>query len=361
MIKKHETYIQKCFELAREYQGQTSPNPLVGALIVKDEKVIATGAHQKSGQPHAELAAILNAREDLNGATLYCNLEPCCHTNKKTPPCAQRIIQEGIKTVVISNLDPNPEVAGKGVELLRANGLEVITDILKEEGEELNRIFFHHITSALPYIHLKWAQTLDGKIQSASGSSKWITNAQSRAHVHQERLSYDGILVGANTLRNDNPALTVRNSQGEVIKTPKRIILSSSGDINLKSQVFTDEYASETILVTSNEKITLDYGELMLCPREQNGRIALNKLLMNLKENGITSLYVEGGSEIHSQFLANGLYNEISIYMAMKLMGNGQSAFFQNENLDMEKAQNLILHTTQNFGSDIYFNFRKQK
>lgn len=359
MSHNHEHYIQKCFDLAKFYAGRTSPNPLVGAVIIKDNKIIATGAHKKSGSAHAELDAIENASENLEGATLYCNLEPCCHTNKKTPPCAQRIIQEGIKTVVISNLDPNPEVFGKGVELLKAAGIKVITGVLEEKGKELNRIFFHHITSPLPYIHLKWAQTLDGKIQSASGSSKWISNELSRLNVQRERLNYDGILVGGNTLRADNPRLTVRDEKGEVIKAPKRIVLSSSGEIDLSAYLFADEYASETILVTTNNEINLDFGELMLCPREQNGRIALNKLLMNLKENGINSLFVEGGSDIHSQFINQGLYNEISIYMAMKLMGNGQSAFFQNENLEMEKALGLKLFETAQFDTDLYLNFRK--
>lgn len=359
MSQQHEYYIQMCFDLAKEHAGSTSPNPLVGAVIIKDNKIIATGAHKKSGSAHAELDAIENATESVKGTTLYCNLEPCCHTNKKTAPCAQRIIQEGIKTVVISNLDPNPEVSGKGVELLKEAGIEVIIGILEENGKELNRIFFHHITSHFPYIHLKWAQTLDGKIQSASGSSKWITNEKSRLNVQKERLNYDGILVGGNTLRADNPRLTVRDEKGQIIKVPKRIILSSSGEVDLNSNVFTDEYASETILVTCNQEIVLDSSELMLCPREQNGRIALNKLLMNMKENGVNSLFVEGGSDIHSQFISLGLYNEISIYMAMKLIGNGQSAFFQNENLEMEKALGLKLYETAQFDTDLYLNFRK--
>jgi len=354
-----EKFIKECFKLARQYRGRTSPNPLVGSVITKNNQVISTGAHQISGSAHAELDAINNATESLIGATLYCNLEPCCHTNKKTPPCAQRIIKEGIKRVVISNLDPNPEVSGKAVSLLKENGIEVITDILKSEGEELNRIFFHHIQSPTPYIHLKWAQTLDGKIQSVSGSSKWITNEQARAHVHHERMEYDAIMIGANTARADNPALTVRNESGEVIKSPKRIVLCASGEINLDLDLFNDSFKNETIIVTNNDQLILDSSELMLCPTEPNGRIDINKLLLSLKERGIYSLYVEGGSQLLSQMIENDLYHEISVYMAPKLMGNGSGAFFQSANLEMPKAKTLALKTTKMFGDNILMNFRK--
>lgn len=356
-----EKFIKQCFELALQFRGRTTPNPIVGSVITKNNKVISTGAHKKSGSAHAELDAIQNATESLSGATLYCNLEPCCHINKKTPPCAQRIIEEGIKRVVISNLDPNPEVSGAAVQLLKDNGIEVVTNILKSEGEELNRVFFYHIQSPTPYIHLKWAQTLDGKIQSVSGSSKWITNEQARAHVHHERMEYDAIMIGANTARADNPALTVRDESGVVIKSPKRIVLCGSGEIDQNLSLFNDSYKNETIIVTNNDQLTLDSSELMLCPTEPNGRIDLNKLLVSLKERGICSIYIEGGSQLLSQLIESDLYNEISVYMAPKLMGNGSGAFFQSENLEMPNAKALTLTKTRMFEDNILMNFRNFK
>jgi diaminohydroxyphosphoribosylaminopyrimidine deaminase/5-amino-6-(5-phosphoribosylamino)uracil reductase len=176
MIHSDADFMKHCFYLAEKGRGMTSPNPLVGCVIVQNDEIVATGYHRKAGLAHAELDAIENTQANLKGATLYCNLEPCCHTNKKTPPCAQRIILENISKVVIANLDPNPYVAGRGVELLRKNGIEVITGVLEEEGEKLNEIFFKNMREQKPFVHLKIAQTLDGKIATNTGSSQWITN-----------------------------------------------------------------------------------------------------------------------------------------------------------------------------------------
>ncbi len=217
----HAYYMKKVFELAKQGIGLVSPNPLVGSLIVKDSQIIGAGFHERYGQFHAELNAIVSAKQPLKGATLYCNLEPCCHTNKQTPPCAQRIIKEGISRVVIANRDPNPEVNGGGIALLKQMGIEVIENICQEEGELLNEVFFTFHRKKRPFIHLKYAQTLDGNIACSSGDSKWITHENARKKAHEMRLKYDAILIGAGTLVADNPALTIRFIESEK-KCPKK-------------------------------------------------------------------------------------------------------------------------------------------
>lgn len=286
--------------------GQVSPNPYVGAVIVKDGKVIATGYHRGSGQAHAELDAINNAKESLEGATIYSNLEPCCHTNKKTPPCTQRLIKEKFAKVVISNLDPNPQVAGKGVQLLKDAGIEVITDVLKEEGALLNEVFFTHITKNRPFIHLKYAQTIDGKIATLTGDSKWITSEKSREFVHTQRNQYDAILIGAQTALNDNPKLTVRTQNSE--RPIKRIILTNKLIHNSELLLLNDEYKNYTIQSILNSNLDL------------------SSILRNLyKEHGINSIYVEGGAKTLDLFIRDNLYDKLSIFIAPKIIGKGRS------------------------------------
>lgn len=299
-----EKYIQRCFKLGLKAKGNTSPNPLVGAVIVKDDQVISEGYHQQAGHDHAELAAIKAASEDIKGSTLYCNLEPCCHTNKRTPPCAQRIIQEGISKVVISNLDPNPEVAGNGVKLLQGAGIEVKTDILEREGALLNEIFFTHIQKKRPFIHLKWAQTLDGKLATNTGDSKWITSETARHRVHQERMLYDAILVGKQTAINDNPRLTIRLNDQEICK--KRIIIGS--DIPKDLGLLTDQFKDQTITLSGDVEDVLEQAYML----------------------GVYSIYVEGGKSVLNQLIERKLYDRVSIYTAPKILGSGQSLSFEN-------------------------------
>lgn len=358
MNEIHEQYMQECFDLALKAKGFTSPNPLVGCVIVKDAKIIARGYHKKAGLDHAELDAIKQADQSLEGTTLYCNLEPCCHTNKRTAPCAQRIIKEGIKKVIIANLDPNPAVAGKGVQLLKDAGIEVISGVLAEKGKEINRHFFHAIQSNIPYIHLKWAQTLDGKMATNSGDSKWITNEAAREHVHQERLLYDGILIGAQTANLDDPQLTVRQSD-RVIKAPKRIILAPNSSLKSDLKLLCDQYKSETIVISQNSYPQLDSSQLMQCLRDENGRIDLNNLLIELKQKGLNSLYVEGGSHVLSSFLQAEIYHEVSIYIAPKILGSGKSVLSSLELAKMQDSRELTLNALKQFGDNVLMNFRK--
>lgn len=320
VIETHEFYIKRCFELAKKALGLTSPNPYVGAVLVKAGKVIGEGYHHKAGEAHAEIDAINNAITDVKGATLYCNLEPCCHTHKKTPPCAQKIIELGIKEVIIANLDPNPLVAGKGVELLEKAGIKVITGILKKEGELLNEVFFTHITKKRPFIHLKWAQTLDGKIATHDNHSQWITGESSRKNAHLERSLYDAILIGASTANHDDPSLTTRLEQ---TTCKKRIVLAPSLKLSKDLKIFNDEFKENTLIITGKNEA---FGDIktIFCPVHDDG-LDLSKLMDLLYEQSIHSIYVEGGMYTISKFIDAGLYDRVSIYMAPKLLGPGVS------------------------------------
>jgi diaminohydroxyphosphoribosylaminopyrimidine deaminase/5-amino-6-(5-phosphoribosylamino)uracil reductase len=344
--------MQECFTLAKKALGSTTPNPYVGSVIVKNDHIISRGFHIKSGMPHAELDAIQNATEDLTGSTLYCNLEPCCHTNKKTPPCAQRIVKEGIKKVVISNLDPNPDVAGNGVKILQEAGIEVITGVLKDEGLKLNEVFFTHITKKRPFIHLKWAQTIDGKLATNSFDSKWITSESSRENAHKERSLYDAIIVGANTVNQDNPKLTIRlNGDTSSIK---RVIISPSGEIDPKANILTDDFKNQSLIITSpdvNKKYPIKH---LTCPLV-NGVFDQIELLELLYQNDIYSIYIEGGPKLINSFLNKNLFDRLSVYIAPKVLGSGIDA--TNE-MKPEKISDALTFTNgvwRPFGQDILF------
>lgn len=347
----HEGFIKRCFELAKTALGETSPNPYVGSVIVKNGLVIGEGYHKKSGTNHAEINALENCKDSPRGATLYCNLEPCCHTNKKTPPCAQRLVEEGIAKVVISNLDPNPKVAGNGVQILKDAGIEVIVGILQEDGENLNEVFFTHITKKRPFIHLKWAQTLDGKIATNSFNSKWITSETARHNVHLERNLYDAIMVGAKTVNNDDPKLTIR-LKGE--KPIKRIIVSRSGNIQKSCKLLTDQFKDYTYLVTGKEtSVKLDVKTIRC--RETEDSLELNSLLEELYKAGIHSIYIEGGATLINSFIVAKLFDRLSVYIAPKIIGAGIQSVFSptvdsiKDGIHFEHGKWITL------GSDILF------
>lgn len=352
-------YMQKCFDLALKGKGTASPNPLVGSVIVKEGQIISEGFHLRPGLAHAELDAIQNAKESIKGATLYCNLEPCCHTNKRTPPCAQRIIKEGFSKVVISNLDPNQEVAGKGVKLLQEAGIEVIVGVEKEKGLEINEIFFHHIINQRPFVHLKMAQTLDGKLATKTMDSKWITNDESRLHVHQQRLGYDAILVGANTLKKDNPSLTIR-IPGQDELPLKRIILSTKGDLPFEAKVFNDQFKELTTVILPKSLEGNHPFKTIYCELLENGEFNLRELLSLLyNELSITSLYVEGGQRVHTSFIHQQLYDRISVYIAPKILGEGYNTIGDLGHELMQNALTYVDKKWKQFGDDIMFTARR--
>lgn len=285
-----QDFMKRAFDLSLNGRGLVSPNPLVGAVIVKDGRVISEGYHSVYGGDHAELDAIKKAGESLEGAALYCTLEPCCHTNKQTPPCAQRIVKEKFKRVVIANLDPNPHVNGGGVEILKNAGIEVESGLLKDLGEEINEALFTAQNLKRPFIHLKLATTLDGKMALLNGESKWITSESSREYVQTLRSYYPAILVGAETARVDNPKLTVRLNSFKG-KQPWRLILTKSGNLPSSLHLFTDEHKDRTLVLTQT-KISF------LTDDQQIIFTDLSDLWKKLLDKKITSIFVEGGPQV---------------------------------------------------------------
>lgn len=342
-----------CFELALKAWGEVSPNPYVGAVIVKNGKIIGKGFHKGPGKDHGEIDAIKSATESVEGSTIYCNLEPCCHTKKRTPPCAQRLVKEGFKKVVISNLDPNPEVAGKGVTLLREAGIEVVTGILEEQGRELNEVFFKHIVSKSPFVHLKWAQTLDGKVATTTGSSKWITSEASREKVHKERIGHDAILVGAKTLKNDNPSLTARENE-IVVKEMIRVGIASQDNFDHELKFFSDEQKDKSILVLPEGADSKAPVKTIHCPTNREGEINLSTMLKSLYEMGVHSVYVEGGSGVLSQFFNQRLFDRLSIYIAPKILGEGVSPIAGMNLSEISEAINLNQPKIEVLGNEIF-------
>lgn len=322
------------FELAQQGLGTTWPNPLVGCVIMKDGRVIAEGYHRRSGEAHAELDAINNAKESIRGATVYVNLEPCCHTNKKTPPCAQRLIEEGVKKVVIANLDPNPSVNGQGMSLLRDHGIEVVYGIHEEIGAELNEVFFHAQRTKLPFVHLKMASTLDGKIAMANGESRWITGEESRKEVHRMRGLHQAVMIGAGTLRADNPKLNVRldNFKGE---QPWRIVISRTGDLPKESHLFTDELKEKTLVYQS--------------PREA---------LEDLYQRKIINVLLEGGPSLAGQMIKEKLIQRISLFMNPSFLGEGPGNIGPFGLTSLNERPKLTKVKTKMFGEDLFLTGR---
>ncbi|MFO7887394.1 MAG: bifunctional diaminohydroxyphosphoribosylaminopyrimidine deaminase/5-amino-6-(5-phosphoribosylamino)uracil reductase RibD [Eubacteriales bacterium] len=324
-----EKYMKKALELAKLGEGYTSPNPLVGALIVKKGKIIAEGYHEKYGENHAEVNAFLDASEDVKGADMYVTLEPCSHQGK-TPPCADRIVKEGIKRVFIGMKDPNPLVAGRGVEILEKNGIEVKSGILEKEAVELNEIFIKYITENKPFCILKTAMSLDGKIATSSGDSKWISNEKSRKYVHQLRHRVSGIMVGIGTVLADDPMLTTRleNKKG---KDPHRIIIDTEGRIPLDSKILNLKSHSKTIIATT-EKISSEKvrsledknAEVVICPLKNN-KVDLNYLFDYLAKMGIDSILVEGESTLNESLLKENLIDKVITFIAPKIIGGSHA------------------------------------
>jgi len=313
--------------LAKKGMGKTSPNPLVGAVVVKNDRIIGKGYHKKYGEPHAEVNALKACKDKAKDATLYVNLEPCCHYGKKTPPCTDMIKKSGIRKVVCATLDPNPQVNGKGIRILRKTGVEVDLGILEEEAKKLNEVYLKFITTGLPFVILKIAQTLDGKIATKLGDSKWITQEDSRRFVHSIRSWVDAVLVGANTVRRDNPELTIHDAKGE---NPLRIILDSSGKISNQTRIIKENKNGKTILATTNQKIREKFkekAEIWKLKKHKDGKVDLADLLRKAGENQISSLLVEGGSKIFTSFLKEKLVDKIYYFLSPKILGKGLDSF----------------------------------
>lgn len=318
------------YNLAKKGCGGVNPNPLVGAVIVKKDKIIGEGYHEIFGGPHAEVNAFRSAKESVEGATMYVTLEPCSHYGK-TPPCAQAIVDNKIARVVIGMLDPNPLVSGRGVKLLQDNGIDVESGFLSAELTQMNRFFLKYIQSKLPYVIMKTAMTLDGKIATRTGDSRWVSNEQSRARVHQLRNELMGIMVGVDTVIADDPILTTRLDNGRNGRNPIRIVVDSKGRIPLDSKILNTHAEAKTIVALTSaanqEKIRQieALGNEVIVVAEKKGRVDLNKLMLSLGEKGIDGILLEGGATLNYAALESEIVDEVHAYIAPKIIG-GQAA-----------------------------------
>lgn len=315
--------MKKVLSLALKARGRTSPNPMVGSVIVKDGKVVAEGYHKMAGTPHAEVIALEKAGKDAKGSSLYVNLEPCCHKEKKTPPCTRAIIEAGVRRVVIAMTDPNPLVSGRGINELRASGIMVDTGIMEYEAIRLNEAYIKFITQRRPFVILKIAQSLDGKIATSRGESKWITGEKARKLVHRIRNEVDAVMVGISTIKKDNPSLDCRLRGG---RNPFRIILDSRLSIPLDSRVLSHR-DKKTIIVTTKkadkEKIRAveDTENRVMVAKEKDGRVDIINLMDELGRLDIVSLMIEGGSSISASAISEGIVDKVMFFISPMIIG----------------------------------------
>lgn len=315
-------YMRLAIEEAKKGEGFVNPNPMVGAVLVKDGRVIGKDYHHRHGEYHAERNAILNCGEDIRGAELYVTLEPCCHYGK-TPPCTENIIESGIRKVYIGSMDPNPFVAGGGARQLAEHGVEVETGILEAECRSLNPVFFHYIQHKTPYVVMKYAMTADGKIATRTGASKWITGEAARERVQRSRHKYMGIMVGVGTVLADDPSLTCRL---EGLRSPTRIICDTHLKTPLHANVVRTANETETVLATAveeKEKVRpyMEAGCQILTVSMEKGHINLKELMVKLGERGIDSILLEGGGTLNYSALESGIVRAVEMYIAPKLFG----------------------------------------
>ena len=323
-----QNYMLQAIQLAKQGEGWTNPNPMVGAVIVKNGRIIGKGYHKKCGELHAERNAIASLTESAEGATIYVTLEPCCHYGK-TPPCTEAIIEQKIKRVVIGSRDPNPKVSGKGIKMLQEAGIEVIEDFMRKECDRLNPVFFHYITTKTPYVVMKYAMTLDGKIATKTGASKWISGEAARAEVQHMRHRYMGIMAGIGTVLADDPMLNVRV---EGWKSPIRILCDSGLRIPLDGQIVKSAGKYRTIVAYADSENTEakrkrlhEMGVETICCPDENNQVDLKKLMKYLGEEGIDSILLEGGGTLNDSALRAGIVQEVQAFIAPKLFGGMNS------------------------------------
>ncbi len=351
-----ESYMKEALKLARKGLGKTSPNPMVGTVIVKDKRIISRGYHHHFGGNHAEVNAIQNAGENLARSTLYVTLEPCCY-HGKTPPCVDAIIKSNIGRVVIGTLDPNPRVHGKGVELLERGGIETTVGVLEAECRDLNEAHFKYMTTRLPLVTLKFAQTLDGRIATATGKSRWISSEKFRRLAHRLRAINDAVMVGIETVLADDPRLTVRLVKG---RNPTRVVLDSGLRIPPGAGVIRSREEAPVIIATTSradeKKVHFlrNLGiEVLLAPEDEAGEVDLKHLLRVLGERGISSVLVEGGAGVITSLLSRSLADRIVAAIAPKIMGKGIEAVGELDIREISQAVKLAFTRTYRAGEDL--------
>ena len=360
--KNHSTderFMRRALALARKGEGSVSPNPLVGAVIVRNGRIIAEGFHHCCGENHAEIDAIRHATEPIAGATFYITLEPCSH-HGRTPPCVETLIAHRPGRVVVGAVDPNPLVSGKGIEALRQNGIETEVGVLEEACRESNRVFFKYIRTGLPYVTLKFAQTLDGRIAAASGHSRWISSSPSLRFAHRLRAVHDAILVGAGTVLTDNPELTCRLVRG---RDPLRIVVDSRLRLSPDATVFSD--GKKTLAVATrrapaeNRRLLEKKGiEVLETGEDPAGRVDLRELLTLLGKREISSLLVEGGATVATSFLKENLADRLIVILAPKIIGEGINAIGDLGIRRMDDALGFSFQQVTRRGSDLILDAR---
>ncbi len=356
-----EYYMKLALKQAARGKGYASPNPMVGAVIVKNGKMIGLGHHQCCGQNHAEVNAIQNATEEVAGSTLYVTLEPCCH-HGKTPPCTDLIIQYKISRVVIGATDSNPLVSCQGIQCLQSAGIEVSSGILEDECRNLNEVFFHYMETGLPFVTVKYAQTLDGRIATTTGQSQWISSPASLKFAHQLRAEHDAILVGAGTVLKDNPSLTVRLVRG---RNPLRIIVDSELALPLNASVLQNLDKIPTLIATIKNSSDLMFQKLAATgveiitiePDEQN-HVNLSKLLKILSARNISSVLIEGGAQIITSVLKDDLVDRLVAVIAPKILGKGIEAVGDLNIHDLKDAKMLRAMSIRKKGVDMIMDCR---
>jgi riboflavin biosynthesis protein ribD len=362
-VEKDKEYMKFAIKLAKQGEGKVNPNPVVGAVVVKDDVIIGKGYHKVFGKAHAEVYALEEAGKLARNATIYVTLEPCSHFGK-TPPCAEKIIKMGIKRCVIGSNDPNPKVAGKGIEMLRAAGIEVTRNVLKEECDELNQVFFKYIKSEIPYLFLKCGITMDGKIALSNGVSKWITNEKAREKVQYYRNKFMGIMIGINTVLYDNPSLTARIENGV---NPFRIIVDPNLKITEEYNVIKNNEDEKTIIITSvinknNEKIKkMEKNKKIKFIFLEGKCFSMNDMLREIGKQGIDSVLLEGGEALISRAFSEKVIDGGEIFISNKIFGdNNAKSFisgFAAENTDEALTLDNIKYNIydNNIGVEFYF------
>ncbi len=353
----NEQAMARALELAAQSAGYVSPNPLVGCVILRNGRVVGEGRHHLYGGDHAEVDAVRNAGGNAEGATVVVNLEPCSH-HGKTPPCADMLIERKVGRVVVGMMDPNPEVAGQGIERLRNAGIDVVTGVLEQESRWLNRYFSKYIVEKTPYVVLKAAQSLDGCIATASGQSFWITGEESRMLVHRMRSEIDAVVVGANTVRKDDPELTVRMVEG---RHPKRVVLAPQLRLPADRKMFSTPLRAETIVVCTADVAASgtareleDRGVVVLAiESDGTGILEPHAVLRVLGERGIASVLVEGGAVVHSAFMRAGAVDELRLFYAPIVIGNGLQTFGRLSTSTLEQAERFRLVDVARVGDDV--------
>lgn len=349
-------YMKKALELARRGEGLTGPNPMVGALVVKEGAIVGEGYHQKAGEDHAEVIALKSAGEKARGATLYVTLEPCCHVGK-TGPCTEAIVRAGIRKVIVGMNDPNPLVNGKGIRELKRLGAEVESAICEKECQDLNEFFIFWIKQRTPFVILKTASTLDGKIATAKGDSKWITSETSRGFVDNLRRKVDAILVGVGTVLADNPQLTLSDQKRP---NPLRVVVDSRLRIPLRAKILKVDETCKTMLVTTRKsppkkrRLLERKGVEVVVVPDKRGKVSLVSLLKVLGKQGILSVLVEGGAQVNASFLKEKLAHKIYYFIAPRILGDDAiGAYSEMGFRALDQAVKVRNIQVQNVGSDL--------